>query len=78
MWARLSNDNREYNVQLSLDVFEGYGQSTVPEIRQVQRINSLIGGIAVEDGNYDLEYSFDGKPEKNKVRVANGRLLNTA
>jgi hypothetical protein len=74
VWAKLWKDNNTYNVPLNLEIRELWGQNSVPDDFAIERV-TLLGGIAVEDGTYNLEYSFNGKEEKTTVRVSDGTLL---
>lgn len=75
VWAKLWNENHSYDVQLSLEIRElRESGSPFPIDRTVSRI-TLLGGIAVQDGTYTLEYDFGGKQYKDTVRVSDGELL---
>jgi len=69
-WARLWNDTKDYDVQLNLQVRELRGLSGGYAITRVD----LLAGITVEDGTYNLQYSFHGRREKANVRVEGGTL----
>jgi len=45
------------------------------EQAQIRESVQLVSGITVEDGNYTLRYSFDGKQKEPLVRVVGGDLL---
>lgn len=72
--ATLRNARREYSVHLVLQVRELWGQRAVPDDYVVEEI-SLAPGVPVEDDDYTLEYSFNGRQEQQQLRVAHGRLL---
>ncbi len=74
VWAKLWNDKRSYHVQLNLEVRELRGQNPLPDDYAIARIE-LAGGIAVEDGLYNLEFAFMGRQEKRTVRVVDGILM---
>jgi hypothetical protein len=73
--ATLRNTQRKYAVQLDLQVLELWGQGTVPDEYVIERVSLALGRGPVEDDDYTLEYSFNGKQEQQQVRVANGMLL---
>jgi len=72
--AKLWNEQRKYTVQLDLAVEELWGQASVPDDVVVVGV-ALVPGVPVADGDYSLEYSFNGKHERRQVRVASGMLL---
>ena len=72
--AKLWNAQREYSVQLVLQVQELWGQRAVPDDYVVEEV-SLAPGVPIEDDDYTLEYSFNGRQEQQRLRVAYGRLL---
>ena len=52
-------------------------QHPMPDDREIGKIElSPMSSMGVEDGNYTLRYSFNGKPERRpRHRVQNGVLL---
>ncbi len=75
--AKLWNEQRSCTVQLDLTVRELWGRASVPDYVAVVRV-ALSPGVLVVDGNYSLEYTFNGKQERLQVRVANGMLVSQA
>lgn len=76
VWTKLWNDKRSYNVQLNLVLQELRGQNPIPDDYAIARIE-LLGGIAVEDDVYNLEFTFAGRQEQRSVRVADGMLMSS-
>jgi hypothetical protein len=76
--AKLWNEKRTYDVQLDLQLLELRGQATLPDDHAVEREALAPGFGPVIEDDYTLEYSFNGKQENKKVRVANGTLLSKA
>jgi len=74
VWGRLWNDSRNYDVQLNLQLREPRGQTLFVRNYAVSRVD-LLGGVTVEDGIYNLEYSFQGRRERKTVRVQDCTLL---
>lgn len=68
---------KTYNVKLDVTVVELWAdESPIPIGRVASRVAlSPMSGMAVEDGDYSLRYSFNGKDEKHEVRVIGGTLL---
>ncbi len=66
-----------YKPQLTLRVAELWDTNSVPDdLVVLEEALSPMSCISVEDGDYTLDYSFNGRPaEKPKrVRVVGGRL----
>jgi hypothetical protein len=69
-------DGKVYNVQLDITPKEVSADEEsmplyrVPDTRPLSR-NS---GKGVPDGKYELTYTFDGRPYKEKVRMVGGEL----
>jgi hypothetical protein len=74
VWAKLWNAEHSYDVQLNLEVRESWGQNSVPDEWAVTRI-TLLGGIVVEEGNYSLKYTLNGREDTTGVSVEDGQLL---
>jgi hypothetical protein len=77
-WSELTDaSGKIYNVKLDLTVKEmRVDERTMPVARAIAKAAlSRMSAIAVPDGNYTLTYLFDGKPQKEKVRIVGGTLL---
>jgi hypothetical protein len=68
---------KTYNPQLDLTVKELHvDERTMPISRAIaETALSPMSGIVVPDGSYTLTYIFDGKQQKERVRVVDGVLL---
>ena len=77
VWGTLEGGGKTYNVKLNLTVKELWAdESMTPLDRVVTRAElSPMSGVAVQNGNYTLRYSFNGKQEEHAVRVEDGTLL---
>lgn len=70
---------RNYNPQLNLRIMELWGTNTVPDDHVVlEEQLSPMSSLPVEDGDYHLGYTFNGKPAEKTVRVVGGRLTSQA
>jgi hypothetical protein len=67
-------NGKTYNVQLELTVKPLYVDERATPIRRVVEECTLLptSGQVVPDGTYTLTYVFDGTPQKETVRVADG------
>jgi hypothetical protein len=70
-------NGKAYNVQLDLTVKVMYvDERTMPVARAIAELAlSRMPGMVVPDGKYSLTFIFDGKQEKQNVRVESGTLL---
>jgi hypothetical protein len=71
--AKLWNEKRTYTVSLDLTVRGLRGQASVVEDVAVVEV-ALSPGVLVADDNYTLQYSFNGKQERQQLRVVYGML----
>jgi len=70
---------RNYAPQLTLRIMELWGTNTVPDDHVVlEEALSAMSSISVEDGDYALDYSFNGQLVEKAVRVVGGRLTSRA
>jgi len=78
VWGELTDSTgKTYNMQLDLTVKElEVDEIVMPVGRALARVAlSPMSGLVLPDGNYTLTYPFDGKQQKDKVRVVSGTLL---
>ena len=74
--AEMKNEQKSYTVQLELQLGPLWGQSPVPDDCAIEKIElDPSSQRVVEDGDYRLEYSFNGRKERTQIRVLNGMLL---
>jgi hypothetical protein len=71
--GKLSNEQRQYEVRVVLQITELWRQRAVPDDYLIERV-SLHPQSVVPDDHYTLEYNFNGKNERGAVRVAHGVL----
>ena len=64
-----------YPVKIILTLREVWGTKSVPDERTIEKEElSPIPGMAVEDGDYVLRYSFENRDHKLNRTVIDGRL----
>jgi hypothetical protein len=65
----------DYNLHLHLSLIELWGTETVPDdIVVLSEGLSATNQLVVQDGFYEMEYTFGGKPVKKNVHIFTGRL----
>ena len=70
---------RNYEPKLTLRIAELWGTNTVPDdLVVLEEQLSAMSSLAIEDGDYTLEYSFNGKRIAKPVRVVGERLTSRA
>jgi hypothetical protein len=76
VWGELDGEGRHYTILLNLTIKELFGSGPMPEDRALTRVElTPMSGMAVENGRYTLNYTFNGKEEKLAVRAVDGTLL---
>jgi hypothetical protein len=78
VWAELAHDNgKRQNVQLSLSTRElKVDERAVPISRAVTGYQlTPMSSMTVEDGNYTLNFEFDGQQHKDRVQVRSGKMF---
>jgi hypothetical protein len=65
-----------YHVKLRLGLRNLWGSNPTPEDRAVieEKVDPMAG-LVVEDGDYEMTYSFEGKDMKVNRRVVGGQLF---
>lgn len=76
--ARLWNEERSYDVELALQVQELRGQRNVPDAYLIETSSLTHPRPDIQDGEYAIRYRLNGEHHQHKVRVATGRIFNTA
>jgi hypothetical protein len=71
--AELIQAGKTWDVQLDLEVAELWTNNTLVD-RAISRI-ALAPGQTVQDGDFTVRYTFDGRQEEQPVRVKHGILL---
>jgi len=70
---------RIYQPQLTLRIMELWGTNTIPDDQVVlEEALSSMSSISVEDGDYTLDYSFNGQSVAKPIRVVGGMLTSRA
>jgi hypothetical protein len=70
---------RNYQPHLTLRIVELWGTDTVPDDLMILGEElSAMSGLVVEEGDYILEYDFNGKRTRKPVRVVGERLTSRA
>ena len=76
--ARLTG-KETYTPMLTLRVLELWGMNTVPDDYVIEAEElSPMSSYSVEDGDYAMEYEWNGQQIKKLVRVIGGRLAGRA
>lgn len=78
IWAKLVNEQHNYDVPIDIQLRELWGTNPVPDGYVTERLMLAPGcGIALDDGNYALAYEVNGQSQQMPVRVSDGMLLSS-
>jgi hypothetical protein len=70
---------KSYTPPFDLGILELWGVNTVPDDYVVEEEQlSYPSSLVVEDGDYIMEYEWNGQQVRKAVRVIGGRLLGRA
>ncbi len=75
----LIGEKNNYNVKIVLTLMEIWGHSTMPDDVVIMNEKlSPITALAIEDGDYLMQYSLGGKDFEKKVRIMSEILVSAA
>jgi hypothetical protein len=70
-------DGKVYSVELEITPKNLYVDPQATPVRRIVDKAKLspASGSGVPDGKYELTYTFEGKPQKDKVRMRGGQMF---